>query len=58
MKLVCIAYGVNEKKEPYSKLVPIVELPNGNSYLNMKALQYVQKQYPLLKQFSNEIKEV
>ena len=55
--LVCIGSGTNKNKEDYSKLVPLVHLPSGDEYLDMKNPQYVPKKYPLFKKFSNEIKE-
>lgn len=54
---VVIGNGTNKNGEPYSRVVPIVELPGGNAYLDLKASVYLSKSYPLLKRFSSEMKE-
>ena len=58
MVYVVTATGLNKNGEPYSKLVPMVELRTGNAFLDEKNGLYVKQQYPLLKRFTNEFTEV
>jgi hypothetical protein len=57
MIYVVTSTGINKKGEPYSKLVPIIELPNGSAYLDDRQATYVQDSYPLLKRFKNTFSE-
>lgn len=58
MIYVVTSTGVNKKGQPYSKLVPLIQLPNGSQYLDDRQATYVQEEYPILKRFTNTFSEV
>jgi len=52
---VVVSSGKTKEGKDSSRLAAIVKMSNGNEYVNMKDMQYVDGLYPLLKIFKSTL---